>query len=185
MADKETAPVAGAPTFPSDPPVVEQPAPPVTEPVVEPPVAEVTEPVTEPPVADVTEPAAESAAEPVVEDAEPFIPEPGFGQGDKILPLEEVAPVAGFVPEPGFGDPVEAPAPADTPQDGSLALRHPSVEADATEINADLAATLIPMSHPNGGTCDRYESDADGNILVPASEAAAMFAFGFAVVADA
>lgn len=59
-------------------------------------------------------------------------------------------------------------------------------EAQVAELNdaflADLAATLIPMTHPDGGTCDLYKSDKAGNILVPANEAALMQEHGFVVV---
>lgn len=59
----------------------------------------------------------------------------------------------------------------------------PKAEAEATRINEELGATLVPMSHPDNGTSDLYKTDAKGNILVPASEAASMFDHGF-VVAD-
>lgn len=45
----------------------------------------------------------------------------------------------------------------------------------------DLALSIVPMSHPDGGTCDRYDTDEAGNILVPALEAASMFEHGFVV----
>lgn len=44
---------------------------------------------------------------------------------------------------------------------------------------ADLNAGLVAMTHPDGGTCDAYETDADGNMLVPASEIASMLDHGF------
>lgn len=59
----------------------------------------------------------------------------------------------------------------------------PKAEAEATRINEKLGATFVPMSHPDNGTSDLYKTDAKGNILVPASEAASMFDHGF-VVAD-
>lgn len=50
---------------------------------------------------------------------------------------------------------------------------------------AVINGTLIPMTHPDGGTCDLYKSDASGCILVPAIEAAAMLEHGFVVAGDA
>jgi hypothetical protein len=60
---------------------------------------------------------------------------------------------------------------------------------DAEDLTDDhrldaLNSTLIPMTHPDGGTCDRYEKNADGDILVPAIEAAAMFDHGFKIGSD-
>lgn len=56
-------------------------------------------------------------------------------------------------------------------------------EADADDDEpVDLALLVIPMTHPEGGTCDAYEVDEDGNILVPVAEAGLMIEHGFVPV---
>lgn len=171
-AAAEAAPVVAAAPAAATPPVVE--AAPVVVPATD-------------PVVD-AEPALEPEA--VVEDLGPFCPEPGFGQG--ASPTEPVA-IADtsetsdtFVPAPGFGhadDLIVAPQadPALTAQDGSMAPRDPVFEAKATAQNAKLAAKPVPMSHPDDATCDAYPTNKAGQILVPASEAAAMESLGFTV----
>ena len=69
---------------------------------------------------------------------------------------------------------ITALAPSATVSDGDS-------PADDQVITA-IAQTLIPMTNPNGGTCDLYDTDASGNILVPADQAPAMFDHGFVVV---
>ena len=57
-----------------------------------------------------------------------------------------------------------------------------STEAVVDVTGADL---LIPMTHPDGGTCDLYEAQGDA-ILVPAAEVPTMLDHGFVVtVGDA
>jgi hypothetical protein len=70
------------------------------------------------------------------------------------------------------------------------------VDADVDELDAaepapvaeepaeivDPAAYMIPMVHPDNGTCDLYETNEAGHLLVPALEAAAMIDHGFVVV---
>lgn len=56
------------------------------------------------------------------------------------------------------------------------------VEGERSPEAAELGASLIPMAHPDGGTCDRYELDAAGNILVPADDVGAMIEHGFVPV---
>ncbi len=65
----------------------------------------------------------------------------------------------------------------------------PDTEVEAAEeaegVSPDLAALnagLVPMLHPNGGTCDLYKQDKAGNILVPCTEIAAMAEHGFVTV---
>ena len=65
-----------------------------------------------------------------------------------------------------------APTPDTAPDDGLTDDQRLAV----------LNGSLIPMTHPDNGTCDRYETNADGAILVPATEADAMFGHGFVVV---
>jgi hypothetical protein len=96
------------------------------------------------------------------------------------------APAAVAAPAPP--PPVEAVAPAVAPvaaveADAEAdAMTATAEEPDHVAIFAELNDTLIPMSHPDNGSCDRYETDKAGNLLVPANEAAAMFVHGFAVV---
>ncbi|MBC2668754.1 hypothetical protein ACFOON_15195 [Novosphingobium piscinae] len=83
-------------------------------------------------------------------------------------------------------------APADpAPEAGAAVTEAEPAEDDAAEDTSILdlnAATLIPMYHPEGGTCDAYASEervVDGQtvtaVLVPADEAATLLAHGFVV----
>jgi len=49
--------------------------------------------------------------------------------------------------------------------------------ADVTGVD-----THVPMKHPDGGSCDLYEVDADGVMLVPANDVPLMVDHGFAIV---
>ena len=107
--------------------------------------------------------AAASVTETASDNAEPFVAEPGFGHAEEVVADVELDPAL-------------------IAQDGSYAPRDPEVEAIATTTATQLAAKLIPMSHPDGGTSDAFSTNKAGNILVPAADAAAMFSLGFAVV---
>lgn len=110
------------------------------------------------------------------------------------LPAPEPAPAVEAAEAPATPEVTEpAPEPEIVSGDAEVAIaatfsgdaaRDPEAEAQATAINAELAATLIPMSHPDGGTCDLYKTDKKtGFLMVPASAAADMASLGF-VVAD-
>lgn len=69
------------------------------------------------------------------------------------------------------------------------AVAEPAVEIDeeaaAVTRDAELAelnSSLARMAHPDGGTCDLYATDEDGNILVPVTEVASMMDHGFVLV---
>lgn len=95
----------------------------------------------------------------------------------------------------------KSPAPADAPE----AIEEQAVEPDAIDVAeqpeaeapavapeaaggepvdiAEVNARPIPMRHSDGnGACDLYKQDGDGNILVPAVDAARMIEHGFVVV---
>ena len=59
--------------------------------------------------------------------------------------------------------------------------------AAAPTIVGDLidGGTPIAMHHPDGGCCDRYATDTDGRLIVPASDVPAMIDHGFIVAGDA
>ncbi|BCA57689.1 hypothetical protein [Sphingomonas sp. HMP6] len=123
-------------------------------------------------------------------DTGPFIAADGFGQGNDA-PVDPVTidMTGKFDPALGFGHAddvlVEAlPDPALMAQDGSMAPRDPALEADITRQLEEFNSEPIAMSHPDGGTSDQYDTNHAGHILVPATEAAAMSALGFVVVAD-
>ena len=63
---------------------------------------------------------------------------------------------------------------------------HLEAEADTPEVapDLDLGVYLVPMSHPDGGTCDLYETDDAGRILVPVLEVGVMQDHGFFVSED-
>jgi hypothetical protein len=52
----------------------------------------------------------------------------------------------------------------------------------AADADAALADAPIPMRHPDNGACDRYETDENGDYLVPPEDAALMLEHGFVVV---
>lgn len=68
-----------------------------------------------------------------------------------------------------------------TPQDPAEPSEQPGEPEPHEQPAIDLADAVIPMTHPDGGTCDRYEHDENGNILVPAIDAADMLGHGFVV----
>ena len=71
---------------------------------------------------------------------------------------------------------------ADTPASDGDDTISSTVEPTAPAATTDAPVVLIPMRHPDGGTCDAYKADASGNVLVPADEAAVMLDHGFVVV---
>jgi hypothetical protein len=77
--------------------------------------------------------------------------------------------------EPSLDEPADADAPTESVDGEEPETGEPTTE----ELNA---ATIVPMAHADGGTCDRYEQDEDGNILVPVEEISLMVEHGFAVV---
>jgi hypothetical protein len=42
----------------------------------------------------------------------------------------------------------------------------------------------VAMRHPDGGSCDLYETDADGRLIVPAVDVPVMIEHGFVVAGD-
>ena len=89
----------------------------------------------------------------------------------------------------GPSRPTAAP---EAPESAAVAPEAPELDEEDETVAAvardaalaEINSGLIPMTHPDGGTCDRYGTDADGNILVPANEAAGMFDHGFTVVSS-
>jgi hypothetical protein len=88
--------------------------------------------------------------------------------------------------EPAAEDPAADPAPESTTLADENAADEPAVEGvdEVDPALTELNSGLIAMAHPDGGTCDAYETDADGNLLVPASDAASMIEHGFVLAAE-
>lgn len=84
----------------------------------------------------------------------------------KVAPAA-LTPIPLTVPPVNLADPVP---PVAEPDDEPLTVE---------QINA---AAIVPMAHADGGTCDVYPKDDDGNILVPIADIPAMIDHGFAVV---
>lgn len=95
----------------------------------------------------------------------------------------ETTSEAPAAPEAVKDAPEAAPAAPDEAPAADVAAEAPEA-APTGEVDpaiADLNAGLIAMYHPDGGSCDLYGKGADGDILVPASEAASMIEHGFIV----
>lgn len=137
---------------------------------------EAVEPATTTVDAGADAPEGAAAADPVVDE-----PAPDAGAPDEA-PAEPAAEVTEQQDETAAGHSAESIGLA-----GDLATHTPADEPAAAEPNENAtldlnAASVIPMFHPDGGTCDAYESeDRDGVhvILVPANDAASMIEHGF------
>lgn len=57
-----------------------------------------------------------------------------------------------------------------------------AIDAEAARDLDEINAGLVAMVHPNGGTCDAYEVNEDGHVLVPATEIAILLDHGFVTV---
>lgn len=77
-------------------------------------------------------------------------------------------------------DPQVNEAPAET----TPAKTEAPVEPEGVDIAQINAETFVQMIHPDGGTCDLYETNAQGHLLVPVLEIADMVSHGFAVVTE-
>jgi hypothetical protein len=109
------------------------------------------------------------------------------GLAETAAVVAEAAAQVAEAEQPEQEAPVEPEADAEAP----AAEVEGDVDAAAEEVElvdgvdpaiAELNACLVAMVHPEGGTCDLYESDKDGNILVPATEVASMVEHGFTTV---
>lgn len=97
-------------------------------------------------------------------------------EGDDAEPETPDTPESDADAEPSKDDDADADADVDA-EEGDAE----GDDADTIEL---LNAGLIRMRHPDNGSCDLYDTDADGNLLVPVADAGSMIEHGFAVVED-
>jgi hypothetical protein len=115
--------------------------------------------------------AAPGTSEPPVDPAV-FTPSQAVNEGERSqAQIDEEAANAPPPPEPDLhpvGDP------------------HAETVAEAAAEATDLIGgdTLIAMYHPDGGTADAFESDARGNVLVPAAEVPVLVSHGFLIAEE-
>lgn len=81
-------------------------------------------------------------------------------------------------PAPVIEEPQPEPEPA--PAEPEAPAEEPDADLDLAPASAPEG--FFPMHHPDGGSCDAYETDADGYLLVPYADAGVMQSHGFAVV---
>lgn len=102
--------------------------------------------------ADEVQPASDPVEEP---------PAPARFTVDGIyIPAEGDPPAQGY----GQGDPEPEPAPE---------------ESEAAPVESFVQDPLIAYAHPDNGACDAFKTDADGNVLALASDAATLASLGF------
>lgn len=118
---------------------------------------------------------AEAAAAPVAAPAQ-----------DPAAETPTVAAEPAAEPEQAPADEAPAAAPEEPAEAAAAPAADEQAEAPAEEnvvdgfIDGD---TLVPMSHPDNGSCDAYETDKGGHLLVPAIEVPKMLSHGFTVAA--
>lgn len=112
-------------------------------------------------------------------------------QAPEAVAEEIVAPVEGEaaveqVAEPVAEEPaIEAAPVVEAPEVVEEAAEDDHADASVENVVDGLidGDTPVAMSHPDGGTSDAYETDAHGNLLVPASDVPVMISHGFVVEA--
>jgi hypothetical protein len=104
---------------------------------------------------------------------------------EAAAPAADPAPVEAAVAAASPAEAVAAEAAAPAAETADEDIEAPAEEAPAENIVDGFidGDTLVPMSHPDNGSCDAYETDEAGRLLVPAIEVPGMLAHGFVVAA--
>ncbi|GHH09344.1 hypothetical protein GCM10008023_05910 [Sphingomonas glacialis] len=109
----------------------------------------------------------------------------GGGRKDAIAALEAAIDGHPELAASAAAD-AEAVPPADTTPPVELVIdaahREIADEAAATIDDAALAEQTVAMVHPDGGTCDLYPLNAEGQIVVPLGDVPLMREHGFRMV---